>query len=470
MNTTDPFDRLIVGVVVVLLLLLGGVVANGDRVGVSVLWVDPRTDRPYLRESGTMQIPQTTPFTVRFSEPIQPSSVILTFTPPIEGSIRWGSADQSVSFTPTTAFSAGVAYTVRLNGEGVAKSGRRIISPIEWQFTARLPAVVYLAPALPGTRREPTQLWRVSLTPPYTPQPLTTHALEINDYAVSPDGSRIAYSATDLTGRQNLYELTIGTGGIRPLTDCIGAACRAPEWSPDGTRLVYERANSTRLDSDSTAWLLELATLRSVPLFTRQDFLGHLPRWSRDGKVISLYDRNLRGIVVVTLGTGERTLIQTLENDSGSLSPDSSRIAYTSLVNTPRGILRRLEIATFNSPQRTIQVFDPQAGSETDTVGITWQPDGQALTVMHRELTGSRFSEKFQVYQLTPTGDSADPLIYDPIYAHGALQWRADGEQLIMQRFLYQQANATPGIWVYDKRSKTLTQIAENGFLPRWIP
>jgi dipeptidyl aminopeptidase/acylaminoacyl peptidase len=182
-----------------------------------------------------------------------------------------------------------------------------------------------------------------------------------------------------------------------------------------------------------------------------------------------MLDSEHRGVVIVEVATGNRSLIPTLENDSGWFAPDSSRLVYPQMQLTDYSVIRTLEIADFAGESRTIHPLRAD-DALTDDYDAVWHPDGKRLAVMRRYLNDERFTEKFQVYEVDAATGASKPLVVDAAWAHGYLSWSADGDELLMQRYPYGSQDAQPGIWIFDTRSRTLTNIAQNGFMPKWLP
>jgi Tol biopolymer transport system component len=462
----ERFDLVSGGVIVILATLIGLVIIGGDRAGVAVSLIDPTLGMPLMETTQPISIPYSAPITLRFSEPMDAASASIVLTPSVPGKAAWSGS--TWTFTPATALVGGQTYTLQVQKGSTSAAAREVRSDHRWILAARTPAILFLYPAIHAKNNESTNLYRVQEAG--KPEQLTDSPFGIEDYAPSPDGSQIAFTQNDQNGKTDLFLLDLASRSTRRLTNCVDASCRAPSWNPDGIRIVYERADSKRIDADARAWIVNTRTLSNTPLFIEQRWLARSPRWSRDGRMIALYDRELSAIVLVDAVSGERSLIQTLEDDPGQFSFDAVHLAYAQLMTTPQGVIRQTEIADFGQAPRTVRPLAPPDGAIVDDSAAAWNPDGQHLAIMRRYLSDERATEKFQVYQVDATTGTSEPLVVDPAYAHGYLSWRADGAQLLMQRYPYQEPAAEPSIWFYDVRSKALTQVAINGFMPRWIP
>jgi TolB protein len=96
--------------------------------------------------------------------------------------------------------------------------------------------------------------------------------------AWSPDGSKLAYVASDGTGSSAIYVSDADGKNARKIAD--GGA--DPAWSPDGTKIAYSGD-----DGDSTA-IFVVSTSGGSPdkLCTAAGFLNQ-PAWSPDGKQVA---------------------------------------------------------------------------------------------------------------------------------------------------------------------------------------
>ncbi|MDH5225234.1 MAG: hypothetical protein OEW46_10760 [Actinomycetota bacterium] len=112
----------------------------------------------------------------------------------------------------------------------------------------------------------------------------------------SPDGSTIVMTSRDTGGREPLYEYDLATDTISgPLFPCRGRCLGddEPIYSPDGTKVAFERASFPFVDgapSDCGLWIGNLATGRAnrVTSNARCD-REYFPRWSPDGTQLTYW-------------------------------------------------------------------------------------------------------------------------------------------------------------------------------------
>lgn len=141
-----------------------------------------------------------------------------------------------------------------------------------------------------------------------------------DDYALSPDGKTLAFSA--------LGDIVLaGTGGPRDITQTDGIDEDHPAWSPDGQSLAYETDRS----GEQEIVLRSLTGDREIPLTHTRSGYYYTPEWSRDGRELIVADVQ-HGLWL--LRTKEHTATRIAydpyaEIRDASLSPDGRWIVYS---------------------------------------------------------------------------------------------------------------------------------------------
>jgi len=136
----------------------------------------------------------------------------------------------------------------------------------------------------------------------------------------SPDGGRIAYTATD----RNLYVFDVNQATTTKVTNidpATGALARFPSWSPDGKYLAYNM-----LDLRDAAPNQIYTTSASGPASNGSPlFPGLYPAWSPDGGTI-LY-MTPAGTLTAYSTDGSAPLALGNNRSQATWSPDGTRIA-----------------------------------------------------------------------------------------------------------------------------------------------
>ena len=152
--------------------------------------------------------------------------------------------------------------------------------------------------------------------------------------AVSPDGRRIAFaSARD--GNLELYIMDVDGGNVRRLTESEDFAENAPSWSPDGSRIVFHRAEgvSDILGGDVWTMAADGSDQRLLAGDPEGGTLRH-PRWSPEGSQI-VAERTVGAdfgeLVLIEVSTGELTSLLRCRCERPDWSPDGALVAYYAL-------------------------------------------------------------------------------------------------------------------------------------------
>ncbi len=197
--------------------------------------------------------------------------------------------------------------------------------------------------------------------------------------AFSPDGASLAFDAP-WAGPRRVWVANVRGGNPRQVTsDSSDAIVHArPRWSPDGTRLVYRRAEKTRSDIA----VVNLAT-HAISRLTADPDLDTDPTWSPDGRYVYFTSArggglNLWRIGVAPGGSASEPPQQLTTGAGDDIQPavgPNGEVAFA-----VRGInsdLWRLPV----SPATGQQAGAPEpvaAGTRVESRG-SWSPDGSAI-------------------------------------------------------------------------------------------
>lgn len=112
-------------------------------------------------------------------------------------------------------------------------------------------------------------------TPGGSQTTVLTSASYLHDLAVSPDGTRLAYSADLTSTNPEIFVLNLATKVSKRLTFHSARDAR-PSWSPDGTRLAFGSTRSGRWQ----IWTMSAATGGSLVRITSHSFGAAWPAWT----------------------------------------------------------------------------------------------------------------------------------------------------------------------------------------------
>jgi dipeptidyl aminopeptidase/acylaminoacyl peptidase len=236
----------------------------------------------------------------------------------------------------------------------------------------------------------PTQVYVASPDSSYL-RALTDDLAPKGSVAWSPDGSRLAFTA---------YDLSTQTESLAVIT-------------PDGSgkRVVCELCTATFLVPSKGATCVEGCYIGPSPL-------ANVLAWSPDGRWIAA--RSDGGIAVVDVASGE---VKDFPLGGGevwgvSWSPDASQVAATL---DHGGIV----VADVTSGQSRMLVGgDPYGGSPP-----AWSPDGSTIAFARLARVGDEFRAELQMVDAR-TGVSRTVLGADQLFEVYDLEWSPDGSRL----------------------------------------
>ncbi len=173
------------------------------------------------------------------------------------------------------------AYDVKLQLAGLRDDTRSAASPstrrrtnsnanLAWGLLAVLIAAgAWFAATHLRTSMPPAQTLRSSLLPP------ANWSFLVNNSALSPDGSRLAYVAVGPEGETSLWVRSLSTGAEQQLSGTNGATL--PFWAPDGTRLGFF--------ADSKLQIAD-ANGGGLPKTLSEAIFGCGGTWNREGAIV----------------------------------------------------------------------------------------------------------------------------------------------------------------------------------------
>jgi Tol biopolymer transport system component len=325
---------------------------------------------------------------------------------------------------------------------------------------------------------------------------------------VSPDGKFIVVDAS-WAGPRRIW--IVDARGLNPqqvTSDSSEAVTHvAPRWSPDGTRIVYQRIERTRFD----VAVVNLAT-RASTVVTRDVYRKINPVWGREGRTVyyssdagggmNVWRQPLDGagrpegpaqqlttgagqdveialspdgtkLVYTTLhqnadlwrlpltpegdvaGAPEQLVATTREDSRGEWSPDGRWIAF----NSDRG--GPMNLWLFSLADRSTRQITSGAGGDFQP---TWSPDGKSLVFFSSR--GAKTDTDIWRVELASGALTAlthgHSLDLNPFYS-------PDGRQIVFQS----DSSGRLELWVMDADGsglRQLTSVGAMGHFIRWLP
>lgn len=302
------------------------------------------------------------------------------------------------------------------------------------------------------------------------PHALTDAPFGVWSYALAPDETSIVYAAAGEHGVSHIWQIDIDGANQRLLLTCEKATCSQVIWSPDATRIVYEKleAGSPLSPLGITAlWWYDLTNDTTGPVFRDSQLPSFRAAWSPDGQWLSYLTANNTDVQIYNLNDGSRLTLPGQTGNAVVWSPDASALLMTTLVQREGGPgffshLFRYDLATGSTADLTNQ---PGIG---DTWSA-WSPDGTWIALVRRVYDGPGASLGDQIWIMRPDGSGACQLTDTPDVVHGTPVWSPDSRYLIYQRYTLAGADGLPGIFLLDTVTGNIEHIVASGTNPTWI-
>ena len=207
------------------------------------------------------------------------------------------------------------------------------------------------------------------------------------DPAVSPDGRAIAYAA-GVPGETRIYVRQITGGRMTPLTsESPGARQRWPQWSSDGSRIVYQQGRPgfarRALAGESVLFAVPVIGGIAERVSSATPAVSPVaPAWSPDDRRLAFGD--VDGLYVADRSgqTPAELIVAQSEVHSPAWSPDGQRIAFVSRAlgftfgEESLGNVETSSLYVVNVQTR--QITRVTNGDWLD-VNPVWMPDGRSI-------------------------------------------------------------------------------------------
>jgi TolB protein len=240
----------------------------------------------------------------------------------------------------------------------------------------------------------------------------------------SPDGSRVVFVRE--SSQRDLYMLDADGGGLVTLTDDAEPESD-PVWSPDGSRVAFARTD-TYWDSVDTDIYIVYPDAGSLPWqVTSRPGDDEAPTWSPDGSRIAFTcsagtrrDDPDHLCVVNADRSGLDTLVaDTLYRPAPAWSPDGSRIAF----RCPDAEYDNGDISSIRYYLCLVGVEDSavQRFPDVELDAPQWSPDGSRILYAHAE----------DVWVMDPGTAEAVNLTEDFDAWSSQPDWSPDGRQVV---------------------------------------
>jgi Tol biopolymer transport system component len=283
----------------------------------------------------------------------------------------------------------------------------------------------------------------------------------------SPSGDRVAFVSREPGKDQNIFVMRPDAPGesINLATQLThyaeNGSISEVVWSPDGTRLAYEREQSAYRQIFVVA--ADGSTLTPLTIASP----GEHPTWSPDGGKIAFSKGEEQVWTTNADGSNAIAPVPNAKGHDPAWAPGGTLIAYEAL--SPLGFVRfDVQIANYSGGAPVVL-----AAQQSDGAYPTWSPSGERIAYRVRE---NGDLDVIHVANANGTGDVPLPgLTNVRVYNYG-LSWSPDSSRITFEGYKYDPNNVEPGTFaVYvanTNGSGAMVPItsSERNLEPDWRP
>ena len=369
-----------------------------------------RTDPPPKKQD----VPLNAVLLVVFSEPLDPATLadeslqLLLDGAAVGGTLGFGdNTHLTVTFTPAAPLEPDADYTLQLTQAIADLDGDPLEAAVSVTFTTEgvmRGKIVFVKSTLDHAADPFMDEIYMMDADGSNPVNLTKHSAGDYSPAVSPDGTRIAFS-TRRDGNLEIYMMNAHGSNPANLTKHPAEDVGAPAWSPDGKKIAFSRGGQI----GGQIYVMNADGSNPVNLTNEPGFDDFTPAWSPDGTKIA-FSRS--GQIYVMNADGSNPV--NLTNHQGydfapTWSPDGTKIAFT------------------KSVESVYEIFVMNADG-SDPVNLTnnpdsydwwpaWSPDGTRIAF------ASRRDGNDEVYVMNADGSNPVNLTNDPDWQDWLPAW-----------------------------------------------
>ena len=271
---------------------------------------------------------------------------------------------------------------------------------------------------------------------------LTAGERDIDSYSVAPDGNTIAYAVVDDDDSSAIWQVeTRDSAESQRLLTCKTATCIKPIWSPDGTKLLYERTPVDLADVTRLWWLNQDGS--TTPVFEDETIEGSNAVFSPNGTWLAFYSQSAEATLLFNLTDGTNVVLPTQIDSPVVWHPNSHELVFRDfLVLGEQFGLRMLHYDVETTAATTLS-----ESLLVNDLPADWTQDG--LLIFGRKQAQTSMGRQIMTLDMSDSAETT--LTSDASIQHGVLSLSPDDTLILMQQFQVDSSSAQPSIWTLDR-------------------
>lgn len=290
---------------------------------------------------------------------------------------------------------------------------------------------------------------------------LTDAPRGVRGFALAPDRARVVYVRQEADLGVSLWVLSLSGGDAREVVTCDPADCSQPVWSPDGSKVVFERLDPGQGLGLPTLWWLDVPGGQAGPVFQEAGLPGANPRWSPDGNWLS-YSTPDGAVRLYNLSSGEHRILENTLGAAAVWAPDARSVLLRDVRVQEQGFVTHL--LRYDLANGRVSDLDEDPEHENNLAA--WSPEGEQVAVVRRDLSVALGD---QIWLMRQDGSAARQLTSASNVLHGTLAWSPDGRYLLFDAYLMEAFPLQAHLQVLDLESGEGFDLGVSGYDPAWV-
>ncbi len=451
----SKFDRIAVLTVVIFGFVLLSMFFANKLIPVSIACENP---------NGCASISVNGSVTFRFSRAVDPDLAEALFSIDVgtKSELRWEDGKTLRWITSESLTSPG-RIVMRFSPGVMGKQGETLRRMHSWEITVQEPEIVGIGPTGEGS----DALFLISRDLADDAIQLTPSGVNVLQYAPSPDGASIVFTANNTQGGVDLYQVDRNGENSIVLAECGKDKCNYPSWSPESDKIVFTRESLNQEEESIKPFILDLGLGEKNIIQIEVVNSISQPRFSPDGNWLSMIDISGGGLILVNLNTNEMIKLDDAAENNGCWAPDLSTYYFISMENADGVFWNRINAVDLTERIQRVIRGDVLGLLDWSTDRIVCNPINNSLAV---RIQPNIRIPGYELAVIDLLKNSVNTVFRDYSQVIHSYAWSPDGKRLLFSTQYFGDDPNNVIIQIWDSESMVLEFIANGYRDAKWIP